>query len=467
MGLATSPEASAKTQEPAKTVQTVQISGGKSPLEVALAITSRFEGKGYGQVTGDFDGQGLSVGILQWCFGQGSLQERILGAYFKQYGSIDALGIFPAKVDHLVGTSARTALAYCRATMLSGKDVKPSWKTAWEKFATMPEVIQIQLRACQDVSDRAQKICEVYGLTSLRAYCWAFDIVTQNGSMKDVPLMKPDRAALAAELESMRPSAAGGTDFKKNRAIWQSLKVGDEQVSLLRTTLKRASLGNSKYVSDVVNRKGSIAMGHGHIHGTLMVFPELDAVAPARVERSDADTLRALAESVGLNKAPIEQLIEMRDKKYPDSKPRHWAVVDFSRHSATKRLFVFDVKASEVKTYLVAHGKGSEGKSDDGFADVFSNEPGSSASSLGVYRCAESYQGKHGLSMRLDGLSPTNSNARARAVVLHGADYVSQDVIESTGRIGRSDGCPAVENRFAPTLVSALKDGSLLVVWKA
>jgi hypothetical protein len=69
--------------------------------------------------------------------------------------------------------------------------------------------------------------------------------------------------------------------------------------------------------------------------------------------------------------------------------------------------------------------------------------------------------------MRLDGLEATNSNARARAIVVHGANYVSPDMIRQTGRIGRSDGCPAVENRFKTEIVNALTGGSLLLAWSS
>ena len=117
--------------------------------------------------------------------------------------------------------------------------------------------------------------------------------------------------------------------------------------------------------------------------------------------------------------------------------------------------------------YLCAHGRGSEGPTDDGFANVFSNVDGSNASSLGVYKCAETYFGENGFSMRLDGLEQTNSNARHRAVVIHGAAYVSPQMIADTGRIGRSQGCPAVEMHLVHDVVDALKSGSLLLAWKS
>src|SRR6185436_19971954 len=126
-------------------------------------------------------------------------------------------------------------------------------------------------------------------------------------------------------------------------------------------------------------------------------------------------------------------------ERFPDSKANHWAVVDFNQPSSVERLFIFDLKSQSVKKFLVAHGQKSGGK----FAETFSNKSGSNCSSLGMYKVQETYIGKHGESVRIDGLDETNSNARARAVVIHSADYVVPD-FNGTGRAGRSDGCFAV-----------------------
>lgn len=185
---------------------------------------------------------------------------------------------------------------------------------------------------------------------------------------------------------------------------------------------------------------------------------------PAAAAHDDEAILRELAASHGLS-APMDALIRFRNEHGAPVSARYWGIADFDRRSSEPRLFVFDVRDNHVQPYLCAHGKGSEGPTDDGYANVFSNRSGSNCTSLGVYRCAETYHGKHGFSMRLDGLEASNSNARARAVVVHGADYVSQDMIRRTGRIGRSDGCLAVENRFVTEVVSALTGGSLILAW--
>lgn len=136
---------------------------------------------------------------------------------------------------------------------------------------------------------------------------------------------------------------------------------------------------------------------------------------------------------------------------------KYVSVIDFSKSSKEKRFFIIDMSTGSVWAIHVAHGKGSDSNG-DGFAEKFSNASGSNASSLGAYLTAETYSGKHGLSLRLDGKSTTNSNARARAVVVHGADYVQEsNVIQ-----GRSWGCPAVDMAVRTKLIEMIKGGSLI-----
>lgn len=136
---------------------------------------------------------------------------------------------------------------------------------------------------------------------------------------------------------------------------------------------------------------------------------------------------------------------------------RYLAVIDFAAHSSKPRLFILDMESGHVSAYHVAHGKGSDRK-DSGYAGKFSNTPDSKMSSLGFYRTAETYYGAHGRSLRLDGLSSSNSNARRRAIVVHGADYVH----ERDKKPGRSFGCPAVSMSVRDEVVAALKGGALI-----
>jgi hypothetical protein len=180
---------------------------------------------------------------------------------------------------------------------------------------------------------------------------------------------------------------------------------------------------------------------------------------------SDNAVFLELAKTVGQARA-AERLIDYKRKVDPASQPRYLAIVDFSQRSTSKRLYVFDTVEKKVDAYYVAHGRGSEGPSDDGIAENFSNVDGSFSSSLGVYRTLDDYNGHHGHSLRLQGLEPTNSNALDRAVVLHTADYVSENFIKQTGRLGRSEGCFAVERSVGDLLINELKNGAYIIAWK-
>jgi hypothetical protein len=172
-----------------------------------------------------------------------------------------------------------------------------------------------------------------------------------------------------------------------------------------------------------------------------------------------------LADSVGQS-VPAKRLSEYNAKFGPKTKQRYWAIVDFNQPSTKKRFYIFDTAENKVDAFYVSHGRGSEGAADDGMAEVFLNENGSNSSSLGIYRSLDEYTGSHGRSMRLQGLEPTNSNALDRAIVLHRADYVSDGFIRQTGRLGRSEGCFAVEPTVADNLIDKLKNNTYIIAWK-
>ena len=209
---------------------------------------------------------------------------------------------------------------------------------------------------------------------------------------------------------------------------------------------------------------------HSHIlieiqaQAPLKVAP-INTLATEIPANAVSNVLVELAQTVG--EAPAaKRLIDYKLKTDPASRPRYYAIVDFNQPSTSKRLYVFDTVAKKVESYYVAHGRGSEGSADDGIADVFSNQNGSNSSSLGIYRTLDVYNGHHGRSLRLDGLEPTNSNALSRGVVMHTADYVSESFIRQTGRLGRSEGCFAVEKSVGNTLIDELKDGAYIIAAK-
>lgn len=138
-------------------------------------------------------------------------------------------------------------------------------------------------------------------------------------------------------------------------------------------------------------------------------------------------------------------------------------IVDFSLSSAKPRLWVIDMKENAVLLQsLVAHGK----KTGEEYATTFSNRVNSHMSSLGFYTTGETYNGRNGFSLRLDGLEAgINDKARERAIVIHGADYASPDLVRAQGKLGRSYGCPAVPVEVNDDLIEMIKDKSLLFIY--
>ena len=136
------------------------------------------------------------------------------------------------------------------------------------------------------------------------------------------------------------------------------------------------------------------------------------------------------------------------------------AVIDYSLPSTEQRLWVFDLKRRKLLFHeLVAHGRNSG----ENMATLFSNRNESHATSLGLFRTQQSYRGQNGYSLRMEGLEPGfNDNAFDRAIVIHGAPYVSPVLARANGRIGRSLGCPAVRPAIAHRLIDSMKDGQLL-----
>jgi len=137
-------------------------------------------------------------------------------------------------------------------------------------------------------------------------------------------------------------------------------------------------------------------------------------------------------------------------------------IVDMSLSANTERMFIIDMeKRILVDKKLVAHGM----KTGNEFASNFSNEQSSHKSSLGFFITGELYNGRHDLSMKLDGQEYSNDNARSRGVVVHGADYVSCEYIRSNGRLGRSFGCPAIDKEGYEETVNKLQGGSCYFIY--
>lgn len=136
-------------------------------------------------------------------------------------------------------------------------------------------------------------------------------------------------------------------------------------------------------------------------------------------------------------------------------------IADFAKPSAIPRFYLLDTNTGRVSAHLVSHGRGSD-PAHSGWLRRFSNAVGSNASSEGGYVTGEFYYGRYGRSMRLSGLDPSNSNAHARAIVVHSAWYAEPNVVQEHGRLGRSEGCFALSYRSLQETLARLGPGRFL-----
>lgn len=186
----------------------------------------------------------------------------------------------------------------------------------------------------------------------------------------------------------------------------------------------------------------------------MTVDPQRDALARLELLAPDADpgvlALALEARSCAIRNGQADAAARL-------------AVIDYSRPSTQKRLWVFDLgNGTLLHREHVSHGQGSG----ENVARKFSNIEGSYQTSLGLYRTAETYMGGNGYSMRMDGLDPGfNDNARHRAIVMHGAWYANPDLIRTQGRLGRSQGCPALREQVARVVIDDLKQHHLIFAY--
>lgn len=169
--------------------------------------------------------------------------------------------------------------------------------------------------------------------------------------------------------------------------------------------------------------------------------------------------------SLGLSAAAYDVAVKGWEKLKANGivKTSILAICDFSQSSNNKRLYIIDMENGTLLfNSLVAHGKNTG----EEFAKYFSNQPQSLQTSLGFYATKSTYQGGHGLSLKLSGLEKGfNDKAEERAIVMHGANYVCNSFCEQEGRLGRSWGCPAVSYEEHAEIINTLKDGSCLFIY--
>lgn len=186
---------------------------------------------------------------------------------------------------------------------------------------------------------------------------------------------------------------------------------------------------------------GSAAEPHAILGQTLHLRPKVLELALEAFEQAEAD---------GVVRRPL------------------LTIIDYEISSYLERLWVIDMEQQQLlHQEWVAHGMGSPRGSGGTMEEAlsFSNEPGTLKSSLGLFVTAETYYGRHGYTLRLDGLEGgVNDNARERLIVLHGAEYVTQDRAKDR-LVGRSWGCPAVRPEVSRELIDTIKEGSILWIY--
>jgi hypothetical protein len=203
-------------------------------------------------------------------------------------------------------------------------------------------------------------------------------------------------------------------------------------------------------------------IGAALVAATLLVPNTIDASASVSFARADFD-------STGIGNIETDVFEMALDaascavRTGAVSAPETLTVIDYSKPSSERRLWVFDLKAKElVYEELVAHGQGSGAN----MATQFSNEDESHQTSLGLFVTRDTYVGKNGYSLRLDGLDRgVNDRARDRAIVMHGAPYVSEQFVKANGRLGRSWGCPAISAVVAKQMIDRVKGGGLVFAY--
>lgn len=209
--------------------------------------------------------------------------------------------------------------------------------------------------------------------------------------------------------------------------------------------------------------------------GAALAWPARTRAAPAQDDLAAAfdrafagttPTAPAAPAPTGQDPAYIRRLGEIARRELDRAGARIWrndivGIADFGRPSGTPRFHFVNMENGTVRSFLVAHGRGSDPEH-DGWLKHFSNAPGSEATSRGAYLTCEWYKGKYGTSIRLEGMDPDNSHALSRAIVMHPADYVDRGMAAQWGKVGRSEGCFAMAKDDFNEALWHLSGGRLL-----
>lgn len=220
------------------------------------------------------------------------------------------------------------------------------------------------------------------------------------------------------------------------------------------------------YLIPVAMLMGTFVFGTGKSKSTSKK-ETISSAAPIKLLDKNAFLYDSLQLSdLGLSKAAFEYALTGYNSLIEAGKIQKdniLTIIDFSLPSSKKRLFVIDLVSGQLLfNTFVSHGRNSGTV----IATRFSNAFNSLKSSLGFYTTAGTYQGKHGYSLRLEGQEAgINDNALKRGIVIHSANYVSENTARSKGFVGRSQGCPAIPESLKKPIIETIRDGSCLFVY--
>lgn len=191
------------------------------------------------------------------------------------------------------------------------------------------------------------------------------------------------------------------------------------------------------------------------VNGKLLydLFKEADVPPPA-IERTFE-----LLDLNGDKEFKVKLNQDYKNMKIANKK--HAVIIDFTKPSSARRLYFLDLETGVVEKYYVAHGVNTG----EDLAKKFSNQMDSRKSSLGFYITGSTYIGSKGESLVLHGIEKSNDRAFERAIIMHGANYVSMDFLNKYGRMGRSWGCPAVSQEINKKLLPHIKNGAILYAY--
>lgn len=227
-----------------------------SIYDLCVKITGDFESRGYGTISGNFDGQGISAGLLQLNLGQGTLQSFVLNKT-----NVLSYDYFPEPITPLYTLSPKDAVTWAKDNMhdLYG-NLKPEWKQAWSRFMTEPVVINLQKQAIDKYFHQAKRLCGKYNFpyTHRRAMAFFFDIAVQNWSCDiEWPEDNPDQAYNI--ITSYDPD---------NTIMWIGERLEPYQRQLIILAHLRAMKCKPEWRKNVFVRKATIAIGTGYVNKT-------------------------------------------------------------------------------------------------------------------------------------------------------------------------------------------------------